>query len=200
MVSFADPGQRHPLVVPIAAAVAIEPALPNHGWLTSGRWRTGVNRWQAMFSARVAPLLAPSLPFPFRFPLALMLVGCEFNLPSAPFLPPTTTIHGKVTLAGEPVTTGWIAFHPRCGTVGDHVIVPLQADGSFEARGAPIGSLQVRIDLPERIERDWSARSPMLAERFPRMKGPGAWLSFASTSGANECMVDLAATPLTPPK
>lgn len=60
---------------------------------------------------------------------------------------PTSTISGKVTLNGKPVTLGSVSFYDAAkGTGAD---APIGADGSFSVTKVPLGDYQVSVMPPQ---------------------------------------------------
>lgn len=103
-------------------------------------------------------------------PALALFVGCREELGPEPM--PTTTVAGRVHVAGEPIGGGWIEFHPVEGTIGLSRSAPLNRDGSFLADKVPVGRVLIRLEQT-RIDRT-------LAELFRRLppprrdiKGPG---------------------------
>lgn len=64
---------------------------------------------------------------------------------------PQGKVHGKVTLAGEPVPAGLVIFSNA--ERGVHMTAPLQSDGSYELQtaqgfGLPLGDYRVAVNPP----------------------------------------------------
>lgn len=55
----------------------------------------------------------------------------------------TASVVGKVTFEGKPVAEGKVAFHPAKGRP---VRVTTRADGSYSARGVPVGDVTVTVE------------------------------------------------------
>lgn len=107
------------------------------------------------------------------FLIVSVLVGCEHTSPGPPWRYPTTTLAGRVTFGGEPLEKGWMSLQPFGGTMGDHVIVPIQ-DGQLLAEKVPVGSLQIRIFLPNAAAQDILTRYPHLQARLNLIRDPGS--------------------------
>lgn len=58
----------------------------------------------------------------------------------------TTTISGKVTYNGKPVTVGAIYFH---GDGDQLAMAPIHKDGSFTATDVPIGDVKVSLRVQD---------------------------------------------------
>jgi hypothetical protein len=56
------------------------------------------------------------------------------------------TIEGKITFDGSPVTKGKVSFHPE---KGKPVSADLQADGSYSAKGVPVGQMRITVESKE---------------------------------------------------
>jgi hypothetical protein len=69
---------------------------------------------------------------------------------------PVATVKGVVTEGRRQVGGGWIEFVPVDGTIGNRRSARLNADGTFEATGVPVGVDLVRI-VNARVE------SPVIA-------------------------------------
>jgi hypothetical protein len=75
--------------------------------------------------------------------LALGSLGCRDMLGPEKMI--TTTVLGTVTVAGKPVSQGWIEFVPVEGTVGRMRSARLQKDGTFTATKVPVGVNLIRL-------------------------------------------------------
>ncbi len=78
-----------------------------------------------------------------------LLAGCSEEL--GPEVMPTTRVQGSVTVAGRPVTSGWIEFIPIEGTVGNMRSARIGRDGSFRVDRVAVGKLAVGVaNVPPR--------------------------------------------------
>lgn len=81
--------------------------------------------------------------------MPILAGGCQgITLPDPPFSFDRVTVEGKITVDGRPLSPGWVTFLPIEGTVGRPAIGRVRADGSYVARGVPVGRLQVRVQAP----------------------------------------------------
>ena len=97
--------------------------------------------------------------------VCLTAAGCSEEL--GPERLPTTTASGVVTVAGRPVTQGWLEFQPYDGALGDPASARIGADGSFRFRRAPVGKVVVRLhDVPlESKQAIWLLRTSAVIRR-----------------------------------
>jgi hypothetical protein len=73
-------------------------------------------------------------------PLALLLLsGCSGTSKNS-------TVSGKVTYKGQPVTGGTLTLHPTDGKGGSFPPIPIKPDGTFMTTDVPAGSWQVAIE------------------------------------------------------
>jgi hypothetical protein len=99
---------------------------------------------------------------------AVLSAGVAILLSSGCFSrsgPETAEVHGRVTLNGQPVTSGRVLFFPT-GTVGEGAGKPAQGllneDGEFELRtyedgdGAVVGEHRITVlSNPDPMSGDW---------------------------------------------
>ena len=83
-----------------------------------------------------SPLLVRSLSLTWVCLALAVLPGCGDNSKGR--------VTGKVTYKGAPVTGGMIALTPSSGS-GSAFTIPIQADGSFNAKDVPLGQMGVAI-------------------------------------------------------
>lgn len=125
--------------------------------------------------------------------------GCGFLPPGPPWEYPTVPVRGEVTVLGQPLVGGWIAFHPAGGTVGDQTVAVIDNQGKFQLDDCPIGKLQVRIDLNqaalahvETVARQNPLIAPRLAGQLRQITGPGSVLRVhTSADRSNEFHFEL---------
>ncbi len=70
---------------------------------------------------------------------ALLVPG----FPAAPAADETGAVEGVITFKGQPLAEGKVSFHPE---KGKPVAAEIKADGSFEAKGVPAGTLRVTVE------------------------------------------------------
>jgi hypothetical protein len=58
----------------------------------------------------------------------------------------TGTLSGKVTLDGQPVTTGTVLF--TNGNSAQNAMVSIQSDGTYKAEGVAVGDMKVGVTAP----------------------------------------------------
>lgn len=97
--------------------------------------------------------------------VCLTASGCSEEL--GPERIPTTTVSGVVTLAGRPVTQGWVEFQPYDGALGDPTSARIGSDGGFRFPHAPVGKVVVRLyDVPmESRKAIWLLRTAAVIRR-----------------------------------
>ncbi len=101
--------------------------------------------------------------------LAPLLFGCGGG-------PDTTTVRGKVTYKGAPVTYGLINFSTGSGQPIGGTIQP---DGSYEYQ-LPPGEYRVRVDAPEKVPEAYKEGDPqpppsprLVPEKFADFEASG---------------------------
>ena len=107
--------------------------------------------------------------------LLLQLVGCGGA---------TGSLSGKVTLDGQPVTTGSVIF--TNGNSAQNQLASIQSDGSYKADGVPVGDVKVAVSVPPSggsMPAD-AAKSAKLPPGIPA-DHPAAKAYAASSGGAN---------------
>ncbi|MFL5242290.1 MAG: hypothetical protein ACJ8FY_09300 [Gemmataceae bacterium] len=86
-----------------------------------------------------------STSFGFSAPAALLgillLSGCDSS---------TAGIHGKVTVDGEPVKNGFIAFYPE-GTEGKEASAKIE-NGEYKVKNVTLGKNKVKVTITEQME------------------------------------------------
>lgn len=128
------------------------------------------------------------------------LLGCEYTPPGPPSHFPQARVKGKILMGGQPQAGAWVTVLPLEGALGRHREARTGADGSFEIADAPVGKLQVRIDTPRSLRREFAAKKSPVANRLELFRGPGSPLLFDSSRSANTPLeVDLLA-PIPVPK
>jgi hypothetical protein len=77
-----------------------------------------------------------------------------------------------------------VLLQPLRGTIGDHTIAPIRADGTYRTTRAPVGLLQVRIFLPRDLTSEILQVQPYLAARLKLIREPASPLEVTSRAGA----------------
>lgn len=72
-------------------------------------------------------------------------LGCSGGKSGPGSVGPTTTVTGKVTVGGKPLTGGMIAFH-SAGDMSKNSSGAIKGDGTYEVTGVPPGECKVAID------------------------------------------------------
>jgi hypothetical protein len=75
--------------------------------------------------------------------LSMIAAGCEDVF--GPERPPTTSVRGRVLLAGRPLSRGWLEMLPAGGTLGNLRSAPIGPDGRFAASRVPVGRVAIRL-------------------------------------------------------
>lgn len=76
--------------------------------------------------------------FLFAVTLTAFILGCQSGNSNTP-----SSVRGKVTYKGAPVTAGTITFYPKDGGMYPHNI---NADGTYEMTSLPVGEMIVTIE------------------------------------------------------
>lgn len=113
-----------------------------------------------------------SLRATYALTSGLLLVGCAYQPAGAPENFPHAILDGSITANGEPLDEGWISVFPVGSTVGDPAYGRIVA-GGYRIDDAPVGSLQVRIDVP-RSTREALADNRPLTARLRRISIPSS--------------------------
>jgi hypothetical protein len=74
---------------------------------------------------------------PALLAVALLAAGCG---------EPRGTLSGKVFYQGTALTEGQVSFFPEAGAA---VVAPIGADGSYTAKGLPVGPARVAVSPPK---------------------------------------------------
>ena len=97
--------------------------------------------------------------------LVSLTTGCEYEAPGQPFRYPTVALSGTITLNSKPIKNGWITVMPVGATIGDHRIVPVNDDGTYTFRDAPIGKLALKVRISDATRQEFLATVPASAAR-----------------------------------
>ncbi len=90
----------------------------------------------------------------------------------------TSSVSGKITYQGEPVTSGLINFLPERGQpLGGG----LRSDGTYQFK-LPAGQYKVRIDTPPAMPADWSEKDGDPLPKLPPRQLPAKYGKYP-TSG-----------------
>ena len=118
----------------------------------------------------------------------LVSVGCVLLCGCGPKVPPTASVHGKVTIGGKPVTTGRITFYPEnnvrpaigaIGTDGAYRLTTFHSnDGAILGKhvvtieafeGSPVqGPATIEEELGGKVRGPRRQASPSCDGSFPR--------------------------------
>jgi hypothetical protein len=89
---------------------------------------------------------------------------------------PRGTLTGKVSYQGKELTEGQVSFFPETGSA---VIAPIEPDGSYTARGLPVGPARVSV-TPARNTSIEPMGSTIDHEKLMKMMRPdgprGTWI------------------------
>jgi hypothetical protein len=111
------------------------------------------------------------------------VVGCEFTPPGGPTRFPKSSVEGAVLLAGRPLPNGataWVTFYPEGSARGDVTVCRVNADGNYRSDHAPVGPLNVRIDVAPSV----LAGLPFEVRRWVQvLRGPGSPLRMETREG-----------------
>jgi hypothetical protein len=98
-----------------------------------------------------------------------LVAGCREELGPEPM--PTTTVTGRIHVAGAPIGGGWVEFHPVEGTVGLMRSAPLALDGTFRADKVPVGRVLIRLEHPKVVPTVMESLPPLAPPRR-EIRGP----------------------------
>jgi hypothetical protein len=79
-----------------------------------------------------------------RFAPAI-LFALALLCPGAAHAADTGSVEGKITIDGNPVAKGKVAFHPARGKA---VEVKIAADGTYNAKKVPVGEVKITVKGP----------------------------------------------------
>jgi len=74
---------------------------------------------------------------------ALVGLSCDEEIGPPEFA--TASVSGRITLAGEPLSGGWLEFLPVDGTVGRLRSAPIDSQGRFRAKRVAVGVNGLRV-------------------------------------------------------
>lgn len=124
--------------------------------------------------------------------LCLGPVGCRRTPFGPPTRHPTIVFQAIITHGGMACGPGWLTLMPVAGTVGDHVVVPIGSDGTVQCDHAPVGRVQVRIQLVN------PPTDRGIKDRLSLLRGPGSPVVTDTSVLHEPFRFDIRWTPMSP--